>query len=241
MRLDRHRVARLVELAALERVAQGEERLRREEDVAYLVQAAYTDATEEARADFMARVGKMPTSEWPWTAVRATAMRSAVGAAGGSIGSVAGVPRPAGSPLLLVLIRGQAESADIDPGNRLPERGTPEAATWEPLYRALDTWDTQVIMKSIGPQGWVSSAGMPAGQPSKDTGHGDALAGDAESDGKELPVPKPASEWSVSWTHPAVLTAGAVVVVAAGAVIYTFAQDRSRRRLEDVLSSQEAP
>jgi hypothetical protein len=56
MLLDRHRVAQLVELSALERTAQGPERLLREEDVALLVQAAYDDATEAARAEFMARV-----------------------------------------------------------------------------------------------------------------------------------------------------------------------------------------
>lgn len=231
MLLDRDRLARLVELSALERVAQGAERIRREEDVAYLIQAAYTDATEGARADFMARVGKMPTSEWPWTAVRSTTARPQIA-----------TPRPSASPLLLVLLRGQAESADIDPGNRLPERGTPEAVPWEPLYQALDAWDTQTIMKWSGPQGWVSSTGIPAGQPNTDDGAMSGAAADSGgSGGKELPVPQPAGDGSISWTHPAVLTAGAVVVVAAGVVIYTFAQDRGRRRLEDVLSSQEAP
>ncbi len=241
MILDRHRVPRLVELSALERVARGAEREGREEDVAYLLQAAYGDATEGARAEFMARVGKMPTSEWPWTAVRATAVRRAASATG-SIGSVAAAPQPSPAPTLLVLLRGQAESADIDPGNRLPDRGTPEAATWEALYRALDAWDTQTIMKWIGPQGWVNSAGMPAGQPVKDTGNGatsGAPAEGVEGSGKDLPV-QSVGESSISWTHPAVLAAGAVVAVAAGAVIYTYVQDRSRRRLEDVLSSQEA-
>ena len=239
MLLDRDRLARAVELSALERVAQGAERMRLEEHVAHLIQAAYTDATEGARAEFMARVGKMPTSEWPWSAVRATTPRSAAGVAGGSIG--AAVPRPSASPLLMVLLRGQAESADIDPGNRLPDRGTPGAVTWEPLYRALDAWDTQTIMKWIGPQGWVSSTGIPAGQSDTGGATSGAVADSEGGGGKDLPVPQPASEWSISWTHPAVLTAGAVVVVAAGVVIYTFAQDRGRRRLEDVLSSQEAP
>ena len=242
MLLDRDRLAQTVELSALDRVAQGAERMKLEERVAHLIQAAYTDATEGARADFMARVGKMPTSEWPWTAVRATTTRPPIAPSNGAKGGVVATPRTSASPLLLVLLRGQAESADVDPGNRLPDRGTPEAVTWEPLYRALDAWDTQTIMKWIGPQGGGSSTGMPAGQPQTNDGATSGAAADSGGSGsKELPVPQPAGDGSISWTHPAVLTAGAVVVVAAGVVIYTFAQDRGRRRLEDVLSSQEAP
>ncbi len=236
MLLDRHRVARLVELSALERVAQGAERLRGEEDVAYLIQAAYTDATEDARADFMALVGKLPTGEWPWTAVRSSTARNAVvGASIGSVSASAG-PRLSAAPLLLVLLRGQAESADVDPGNRLPARGTPEAVPWESLYRALDVWDTPTIVQSIGPQGWINMATASAGKPARETGNG-APAGD----GKDLPAPQPAGEWTIPWTHPAMLAAGAVVVVAAGTVLYTLAQEGSRRALEDALASQEAP
>ena len=235
MLLDTNRVTQLVELSALERVAQGAERLGREETLAHFIHAAYGDATEAARADFMARVGKMPTNEWPWTAVRALPPRAAA-----SIGSVAIAPRPSPSPAALVLLRGQAESADVDPGHRLPDRGTPEGASWEPLYRALDAWDTQTILRWIGPQGWVSATGMAAG---KETGIGatSGAPGGEVNGGKELPVPQPSGAPAIPWTHPAMLAAGAVVVVAAGVVIYTFAQDRGRRRLEDVLSSQEAP
>ena len=57
MLLDRHRVTKLVELSAWERSLQGPERTLREEDVALLIKAAYDDATEQARAEFMARVG----------------------------------------------------------------------------------------------------------------------------------------------------------------------------------------
>ena len=232
MLLDSHRATLLVELSVLERVAQGAERLRRETDVSQLVHAAYVDAKEGARADFMARVGKLPTNnDWPWSAVRATAPRSAMGA---SIGGIAATPRPDPWPLALVLLRGQAESADIDPGNRLPDRGTPEAAAWEPLYRALDAWDTQTIVKWIGPQGWISPSGATAGQV-KETGTG------GDGAGKDLPVPQAAGAAVIPWTHPAMLAAGAVVVVATGAVIYTYAEHRARRRLEEALASQEAP
>lgn len=170
MLLDRHRVARLVELAALERTLKGPERLLREDDVTVLVKAAYDDATDEARAAFMARVQEMPTSAWPWSAVQASAPRSGGGGGGGSnaLGSLVTAPKQV-PPAALILIRGQAESVDADPGNRLPDRGTPEALEWEPLYKALDAWDTQTILRSIGPQGWISILGTSAGDAPRDT------------------------------------------------------------------------
>ena len=247
MLLDRHRVARLVELSALERVAQGPERLLREEDVALLVKAAYDDATDGARAEFMARVNTMPTSSWPWTAVQATTARgigSVVAAPMGGANINLAAPRPVAvtAPAALVLIRGQAESADIDLGNRLPDRGMPEALLWEPLYRALDAWDTSTLVRSIGPQGWVNTTGATAGQVPKDTGNG-APAGGVDTSpgqgGKDLPAPQPRPETPIFWTHPAVIAAGAAVVVAIGVVVYSVGQSRSRRQLEDALDSQE--
>ena len=50
MLLNRHRIAKLIELADLERRLTGPERMLREEDVALLVKAAYDDATDAARA-----------------------------------------------------------------------------------------------------------------------------------------------------------------------------------------------
>lgn len=237
MLLDRHRVARAIELSALERVAQGPERLAREEDVALLVKAAYDDATDGARAEFMARVHMMPVTAWPWSAVQAALPRVVGGAVvGGSLGSVVATPKGPTTPAVLVLLRGQAASADIDPGNRLPDRGGPEAMAWEPLYRALDTWDTSTIVRWIGPQGWINAATASAGSPARESG-APAPAGD----GKDLPAPQPAGERTIPWTHPVMLAAGAVVVVAAGTVLYTLAQERSRRQLEEALASQEAP
>ena len=62
MLLDRHRVAQLIELSALERTVKGPERQLRAGDVEVLVKAAYDDAVDSARAEFMARVQKMPSS-----------------------------------------------------------------------------------------------------------------------------------------------------------------------------------
>ena len=145
MLLDRHRVTKLVELSAWERSLRGPERTLREEDVALLIKAAYDDATEQARAEFMARVGQYPTSAWPWSAVQAVVGMQPRGGGGGNVGGIA-IPMPGvpTTPAVLSLIRGQAESADVDPGNRLPTRGTAESIEWEPLHKALDAWDTML-------------------------------------------------------------------------------------------------
>lgn len=252
MLLDRHRVAQLIELSALERTVKGPERQLRAGDVEVLVKAAYDDAVDSARAEFMARVQKMPSSAWPWSAVQVTAPRS--GGGGGSLGSLVAVPKPGTitTPALLVLLRGQADSADVDPGNRLPDRGTPEAVEWEPLHKALDAWDTAAIQKAIAPLGWVSIVGTTSGQVPKDTGDG-ATSGAPAPGGTggvstgtppppaDLPAPQtpPQLPATISITHPAVIAAGVVVVVATGVAIYRIGQAQTRRRLSDELSRQE--
>ena len=237
--IDRHRVASLVELSAAERTLWGPERQLRGEDAKQLARAAYDDATDAARAEFMSRVQTMPTSAWPWSAVQVTTPRSGAGV---RLGTAGVAPKPATTPALLVLIRGQADSVDIDPGNRLPDRGAPEAAEWEPLYKALDAWDTQAIMKAIGPQGWVSMLGATSGQVPKDTGNdagGGGVEEEAPSDASTADLPAPQSPEMPAWQHPAVIVAGAAIVVAAGVAAYSLGQSRSRRELEDMLAQQE--
>ena len=149
MLLNRFRVAQLIALSAAERGLTGPERIVRESDVAVLIKAAYDEASEAAREAFMARVKPMPVSAWPWTAVQAARPREAVGTNGpGAKFGITTVPDPAAPgpvPALMILLRGQVSSADKSPGNELPTRGTPESLLWEPLYRALDTWDTTTI------------------------------------------------------------------------------------------------
>ena len=236
MLLDRHRVTKLVELSAWERSLKGPERTLREEDVAILIKGAYDDATEEARAEFMAKVGKYPTSAWPWSAVQASAAMQPRGG-GGQVGGLA-MPMPfvPTKPALLILIRGQAESADVDPGNRLPTRGTAESIEWEPLHKALDAWDTANILRWIGPQGWVSSVGttagatagaVPSGGPS-----GGATAGKPAEGTTDLPAPQAPPVAVPLWRQPAVLAAGAVAVVATGVTVYALTRPGDQARLE---------
>ena len=237
MYIDRHRVAKLVELSALERTLQGPERLLREEDVALLVKAAYDDATEAARAEFMARIKTYPETAWPWSTMQSMAPRSGGGGGVGPGAKVGFAPRPElYAPAALILIRGQAESADADPGNRLPDSAAPEGPAWQPLQKALDAWDTKTILGWIGPQGWMNPA---AGQVSKDTGNGTPPGGDVKpTNGGDLPVPQPPAS-TVTWKHPAVLAAGGVVVVVGAVAVYNASQHRDRRRLEDALEAQE--
>ena len=233
MLLDRHRIAKLIELADLERRLAGAERKLREGDVALLIKAAYDDASDAARAAFMARVQSMPVAAWPWSAVQVNATRSrggvaaggvAAGVGGRAITGLAPAPTPVVPPLLL-LIRGEVESADVDPGNRLPDRGTPEAATWEPLHRALDRWDTLAIAGWIGPQGWVSPSGAVADPTSEPSGEATGRAPDQLS-----PAP------SFSWRSPAVIAAGATVASTLGVVLFSL-----RRRGASVAAQQETP
>ncbi len=241
MLIDRHRVAKAVELSALERTLQGPERQFREEDVALLVKPAYDDATEPARAQFMARVKGYPETAWPWSTVQSMTPRGGGGGIGGGGANVKLSPKPElYAPAVLILIRGQAESADIDPGNRVPDRATPEGAAWEPLHKALDAWDTKTILSWIGPQGWMN----PTSQVPKDTGNGATNgpppSGGGTNDTGSLPAPQsPPATSTVTWMHPAVIAAGAAVVVTAGVVLYNASQHRDRRRLDEALSEQE--
>lgn len=235
--LDRHRVARLVELSARERSLKGPERTIREEDVSLLIKAAYDDATEEARAAFMARIAAYPTSAWPWSAVQAVPVLQARGGGGGDpmTGIVKPMPVVPTRPALLILIRGQAESADVDPGNRLPARGTGEGAEWEPLHAALDAWDTATILRWIGPQGWVSSAGTTAGAPvgapavEAPPATTDDQAGEGAS---ALPAAQSSTTPTPMWRQPAVLAAGAAAIVATGVTVYALTRPGDRERLE---------
>ncbi len=242
MLLDRHRLLRLIELAELERRVNGPERMLREEDVALLVKAAYDDATDLARAEFVARVKPLPTSAWPWSAVQAITPRSGNARNAGVVYS----PAPGAlAPVALVLLRGQADGADADPGNRVPDRGQPDAAAWEPLHKALDLWDTATIKKWVGPQGWVAG-GMATSQATPDAGgvgpgqpngggqpnsgqpnsgqpnSGQSNSGSGQPGYTETPPATP-----FSWRNPAVIATGATVLTTVGFTLYAF---RNRRR-----------
>ncbi|MBK7834198.1 MAG: hypothetical protein IPJ56_17970 [Gemmatimonadetes bacterium] len=239
MLLNRHRIAKLIELAELERRLAGPERMLREEDVALLVKAAYDDASDAARAAFMARVQPMPVAAWPWSAVQVKAVRGGGGvvAAGGGGRAIVGFsPTPAAvTPPALLLIRGEAESADAEPGNRLPDRGTPEAAPWEPLHRALDRWDTQAIARWIGPQGWISPDGVAAGEPAQHTEDGAASGQPAGAMGGSLPAPQPPAASTFSWRSPAVIAVGTTVASTVGVVLFSL----QRRRVPASVAPQQ--
>ena len=234
MMLDRNRVAKLIELADLERRVTGPERALHEAAVAVLVKAAYDDASEAARAEFMTRVRPMPTSAWPWTAVQVQATRPGVarGARGVAIGPK---PRPV-TPAALVLLRGQVASPDAEPGNRLPDRGSPDGAAWEPLFRALDAWDTKAIARWIGPQGWVSPTGVPASPSDADQGAPAMQPGGPGVGPGGGMTPSASPPTAFSWRSPAVLAAGATVASTVGVVLFSL-----RHRGPNDSADQEEP
>lgn len=238
--IDRHRVARLMELSAAERTLKGLERMLREEDVAQLVRAAYDDASEKARADFMARVNQSPATAWPWSAVQMMTTRG-----GGGGGGLIGAPAPALTmpPPALILLLGQVDSPEADPANRIPDRDTLEGAAWAPLYKALDSWDTTTIKKWSHSVGWV----IPGTQPSKaeavdppasSQGNG-TTNGVTPTNGGAAP---PATQADLLWTPQRVaLVAGATVVVTGVAVYAAVSLSRARElnRLSERLRAQE--
>jgi len=241
-------VTRLIELADLERRVTGPERLLREEDVSLFVKAAYDDASDAARAEFLARVKPAPTSAWPWSAVQAATPRGR-----GGTGGIVFSPAPGAlAPAALILVRGQVDTIDADPGNRIPDRGAPEGAAWEPLYKALDLWDTTTIKKWIAPQGWMTTSGTMAGQASGgvntgggqtgnggvntgggQTGNGGVNTGGGQTgnggvnNGSGQPDAQPPPP-SFSWRHPAVLVAGATALTTVGVTLYALRQSRQR-------------
>jgi hypothetical protein len=160
--LNRFRVAQVIALSAAERTLVGPERELREADVAALIKAAYDEASESARAAFMLAVKPIPVAAWPWSAVRSVQPIRA--ATVGGIKGLTTTPPPGDRlvPAIMILLRGQVAAADRA-GNELPDRGTPEAFLWEPLYRALDAWDTTTISQWIGPQGWMSTTASVEG------------------------------------------------------------------------------
>lgn len=203
MLLNRFRVAQLIALSAAERDLAGPERVVRESDVAVLIKAAYDEASEAAREAFMARVKPMPVTAWPWSAVQVARPRTEANTGPGAKFKLTTAPDPAAPgpvPALMILLRGQVSSADKSPGNEIPTRGTPESLLWEPLYRALDAWDTATITQWIGPQGWMSATASQ--QQQVDPGSSSLPANTGE-----LPVP--------AWRSKPVLIGAAIVASSA--------------------------
>lgn len=231
MLLDRHRITRLIELADLERRMTGPERMLREEDVALLVKAAYDDASEAARAAFMARVQAMPVTAWPWSAVQVKYIRPttpSVASGGGGRMVVGFSPTPTALiPAALMLLRGQVDSADAEPGNRFPDRGAPESQLWEPLYLALDAWDTQSITRWIGPQGWVRPAsGQSTQPPPQDGATSGPPAGSMAPPPASTPTETPPSP-TLSWRSPAAIAVGTTLASTVGVVLFSLRRRRA--------------
>ncbi len=204
-RLDRNRVSQLIDLNAAERTLTGVERTIREEQVAILIKAAFDEASEQARADFMARMKTFPVTAWPWSAVQ-TLPPALPKPAGGGFSLQAKIDGgPGRVPALMILLRGQVTAADQSPGNDLPTRGTTEAFLYEPLYAALDAWDTATIKRWIGPQSWSSGTGSQQ-QPASEADDG-ATSG-PPTDGSALPATTTVPVWR---SRPVLIGAGVVV------------------------------
>lgn len=237
MQLDRHRLQQLIALSGLEQTLTGPERMLRQDEVSDFLKTAFTDATERARADFVSRMRDQ--ADFPWSAVRATRAR-------GGGGASFALPVAVLAPPALVLLRGQAETIEADPGNRLPDRGSAGAAEWEFLHRALDAWDTQTILRAVGPVGWINpsqeyvpwdtdggaTSGAPAGaaRPAPDA------PSPAPGDGG---VPAPATPPRPRVYTYLAATAGIGAAVGVTVLVLRRSRENARQRLADALRAQE--
>lgn len=226
--IDRNRVAQLDALATAERTLEGPERSMREAEVATLIKAAYDDATDQARAEFMAKVKPLPVATWPWSAVRSGTPRASVVNYQFEPNVLLGkAPTPAASsaPPVLILIMGQAPTTEPSAGNEVPDRLSTAGQAWAPLYKALDTWNTPVINAWISPTGWmdptgVATSGAPAG---------------GESSGEPAGTVDPAAAVAVpsrwpTWAPMAAAAAGVFVLATGLTIAVTRVSDA--RRLE---------
>lgn len=195
MVINRHRVAILVELVRLG-VASAAARIANRDALETVLVSMYTAASESARLEFRARMDPIAQTEKPWAAVLQTTANP--------------------TPAVITLIYGQVDDDPdaVEDGNRLPDRGTPDAAQWAPLYTAIDRWDLPAIAQFIGPLGWTQplsrptplDAGVPVElAPVPNPGPAPPLP--------PLPVPAPPAPPAppVSfWRRPTTLVAGGV-------------------------------
>lgn len=258
--VDRYRVVKTIELSALDRKLKGPERLLREGEVSNHVKTTYDDASGAGRAEFMALIKKMPLANFPWSAVSVAA--PAVDKGKGGPGDLIVVPKPASgagtTPAILALLRSQVDTPEADPGNRIPERGSFEGLEFEPLYAALDTWNTSVLLKWASPQGWaVPGSGAPKEPlppdglpnpgvvPPKSDPAGTQGAPAQPAPGP-VPPPPPLDDAALvpgpKWPQTAVLVAGGVTLaVVVGTSVYWLTSRHDTRRLEDALRGGARP
>ena len=229
MLLDHHRVAALLELTRIAGSSEAE-RIASTNALETLLIALYTAATPVARERFLQRMEGVPAAEKPWAALRRQ-----------PAGQIALGPT---TPPVVLLVLGQR---DDDPdaaedGNRLPDRDSKAGEPWQPLYAALDRWDTAAIAKHIGPMGWqlpldlsvprdeglapeypprtvVFQQGAPASATSPASGNA------PEPTPPYAPTSQSAPPGSASYVLPVVVGLGAATL--GGALVLAFTRTRS--------------
>jgi hypothetical protein len=142
------------------------------------------------------------------------------------------------TPALLILLRGQADTADADPGNAAPRPGDARRGRLGGPPGALDRWDTAEIRRYIRPQGWAvpGAEGPRESQDDGATSGAPAPAPDGTSPG--VPATQPTATAVPLWKQPAVLAAGATALVATGVTVYALTRDSAGQRLEAELERQ---
>ena len=145
MLVDRHHVQYLIELG---RLADGKTAMQLAPHNVRLdsfLRTLLAAATPEGVAAFTRRMQRLHTDDRLWSAVQLP---------GGGDRLPLGAGRLAPPAALLVLGQADDDPDSLEDGNRLPDRGTAAARSWERLHDALDRWDTTEILRWIGPLGW---------------------------------------------------------------------------------------
>lgn len=225
MLIDRHLIAALIGLSQVARKSEAE-RDAHQEALETLLVRLYTGASPAARQAFRSRMDPIPQSEKPWAAVVRPEPSKWIGL---------GPPVPAVVSLVLGQVDDDPDAAED--GNRLPDRDSKEGAAWGPLFAALDRWDTDVILRHIGPGGWAAPIVRPV---PLDEGVAVELApqGSVLRPGlaptAELPpapaVPAPGPEPTLPvpptapafWRRPVVIAGTIAAVAVSGAVVYSL-------------------
>lgn len=237
-RLDRTRVSQLIDLNAAERTLTGVERTIREEQVAILIKAAFDEASDQARTDFMARMKSFPVTAWPWSAVQTLPPPTPKPVGGGFSLQAKKFGGPDRVPALMILLYGQVTAADQSPGNDLPTRGTTEAFLYEPLFAALDAWDTTTIKRWIGPQSWSSGTGSQQPGTEQPAGEPEGSTSGPPADGSALPATTNVPIWR---SRPVLIGTGVVVTTTLTllSIRALLQASRTSSRLEERLRASE--
>ena len=174
------RVQLLAEFSLLEAELVDEaERELHKEDVEILLDVLWEEATEEGQKAYHGKLdelGEAGEEDYPWSAVRAREWHNPDPTWNDILKAFQFTP-----PAMALALNRRPELEPELAGDELPDPGTEEASGYQKLYDAWFTWDANMVLRSVGPVGWVfaddwNEVGQAAGE-AYDELEGDVAAG----------------------------------------------------------------